>query len=83
MEGSEPSLTLVEKIGSRKGRVTNLIRLRKGIYDLVIYQACGDIKGSYFRALSFQDIGLLLETVEEGEFCVCPSNKQWGELQWV
>ena len=82
MDIDDTSLTLVEKIGSRKGRVTNLTRLRKGIYDLVIYQECGDIRGSYFGGLSLQDIGLFLETMKEGEFCVCPSNKQWVELQW-
>ena len=81
MDGNDVRLTLVEKIGSRKGRVVNLAQLRRGVYDIAIYQPGGEIKGSYLRDLSLQDIELLLENIEEGEFCICPGSKrQLGDI---
>ncbi len=81
MEGDDTRLTLVEKIGFRKGRTVNLTQLRRGVYDMAIYQECGDIRGSYLRDLSLQDIELLLENIEEGEFCICPASKrQLGDI---
>lgn len=81
MDEDNTRLTLVEKIGSRKGRVVNLAQLRRGVYDIAIYQPNGDIKGSYIRDLSLHDIELLLENIEEGEFCICPAGKrQLGDI---
>lgn len=76
-------LLWVEKIGSRDGLPVNLAELRKETYDVAVYQPGGEINGSYFRGRSLQDIGTLLEFVENTVICVSPSNKPWRGLQWV
>ena len=83
MDGNDVRLLWVEKIGSMDGLLVNLAELRKETYDVAVYQSGGEVNGSYFRGRSLQDIGTLLEFVENTVICVSPSNKPWGELQWA
>lgn len=80
MNTQTPTLIYQERgLGER----ITLSELRNGLYDLIIYQKDGEATGSSLRRRSLQDIGTLLEFVENTVICVSPSNKPWRGLQWV